>query len=218
MKTTLLALAAAAMPVVMAGTPMYTVTEPANPYSLELAAAYNFAARNVVRLGDVNGPKIDTIGVDLTGAYQVTDNSSFNLRFGFATGSDSKTYGGYYKTDLRVNNFYLMPGYRYTHSMGERLSSFLGFNVGVMNESLKAKATDYDFAYDNTVRGHGSKYGFAYSAEVGFIYKMSTHFDVFLAYQFMGSTARPQIGHGENAVRGRSQLYHSVRLGMALDF
>ena len=215
MKTTILALAAA-MPV-MAGT-AYTVTEPVNPYSIELGASYNFAARDIVKVNGT-GPKVDTIGVDLTGVYAVNDRSSWNLRFGFATGSDNTGhdrddfYIGTTKADVRVNSFYLMPGYRYTHPMGEYVSGYIGANIGVINESIKTKFTQDDF----TSRYHGSEYGFAYSAEVGLRYEISRHFDVFLAYQFFGSTAEPGLNSIEDSST-RAQLYHCVRAGVSFDF
>lgn len=208
MKTTILALAAA-MPV-MAGT--YTVTEPTNPYSIELAATYNFAARDMVKVAG-NGPKVDTLGADITGVYTVNENSAWNLRFGFVTGSDDVGQYDLLKTDVRVNNFYLMPGYRYTHHMSENVSGFLGVNIGVINESIKVKFAAPNFRE----RMHGSEFGFAYSAEAGLRYEISRNFDVFLAYQFFGSTAEP----GVNSVRGsstRSQLYHCIRGGVSFDF
>ncbi len=222
MKTALFALAAAAAPV-MAGTPAvtttsttYTVVEPANPYSIELGVGYNFAARDVLRIdGGDDSPEVDTLGVDLTGVYTVNENSSFNLRFGFATGSDDTHYDDDMTLDARVNNFFLMPGYRYTHRLGEYVSGFIGVNAGVINESLKLKLTDDSGQF----RAHGSEFGFAYSAEVGLRYRISRHFDVFLAYQFFGSTAEPGLNQiDRSAVHGREQLYHSVRAGMTYDF
>lgn len=217
MKTTILALAAA-MPL-MAGTPAYIETEPVNPYSIEAAVSYNFAARDMFKFGDFKGPKVDTLGVDITGMYTVNSNSSFNLRFGFATGSDDKNYEDLFKMRARVNNFYLMPGYRYTHPMGEYVSGFIGANIGIINQSVKLKISDSEFES----RGHGSDYGFAYSAEVGLRYEISKHFDVFVAYQFFGSTA--EVGgshsHGNDEDWGAklsAQLYHCVRAGVSFDF
>lgn len=212
MKTALFALAAVAMPA-MAGT--YTVVEPQNPYSLELGVSYNFAARDIVNAEGLNTPSIDTMGVDLTGVYKVNDRSSFNLRFGFATGSDDATQYDGHKMDVRVNDFILMPGYRYTHPMGEYLDGFIGANVGVINESLKLKLESPD---GETYRTHNSEYAFAYSAEVGLRYRISRHFEAFLAYQFFGSTADPGFTDSDDAINTREQLYHCVRLGMSLNF
>ena len=201
---------------IMAGTPAYIQTEPVNPYSIEAAVSYNFAARNIFKFGDFTGPKVDTLGVDLTGMYTVNDNSSFNLRFGFATGADDVRFEDYFKIRARVNNFYLMPGYRYTHRMGEYFSGFIGVNIGVINQSIKLKATDFD----SYASAHGSDYGFAYSAEAGLRYEISKHFDVFVAYQFFGSTAEVGGSHDEdsNIAEMRSQLYHCVRAGVSFDF
>lgn len=214
MKTTILALAAA-MPL-MAGTPAYIQPESVNPYSIEAAVSYNFAARDIFRFGDFKGPKVDTLGVDVTGMYTVTENSSFNLRFGFATGSDSTTYDDFFRFRARVNNFYLMPGYRYTMPLGDYTSGFIGVNIGIINQSIKLKLTDEDFAD----KAHGSDYGFAYSAEAGLRYEISKHFDIFVAYQFFGSTA--EVGgshdHDSDIAEMRSQLYHCVRAGVSLDF
>ena len=215
MKTTILALAAA-MPL-MAGTPAYIQTEPVNPYSIEAAVSYNFAARDIFRFGDFTGPKVDTLGVDLTGVYTVTENSSFNLRFGFATGSDDKTYDELLRLRARVNNFYLMPGYRYTHALGDYVYGYIGANIGIINQSVKLRLAEYDVVN----KGHGSDYGFAYSAEAGLRYEISKHFDVFVAYQFFGSTAEAGGSHGDDdsdIAQMRSQLYHCVRAGVSFDF
>ena len=214
MKTTILALAAA-MPL-MAGTPAYIQTEPVNPYSIEAAVSYNFAARDIFRFGDFKGPKVDTMGVDLTGMYTVNDRSSFNLRFGFASGSDDKTYDDLFKIRARVNNFYLMPGYRYTFPMGEYFFGFIGANIGIINQSIKLRLSDDEYID----KGHGSDYGFAYSAEAGLRYEISKHFDLFVAYQFFGSTAEVGGPHDRDSdiAEMRSQLYHCVRAGVSLDF
>lgn len=197
---------------VMAGTTAYTITEPVNPYSIELAGSYNFAARDIVKVNG-NGPKVDTIGVDLTGMYTVNDRSSWNLRFGFASGSDNDSDGLFSNTKVRVNNFYLMPGYRYTHPLGDYVSGYIGVNIGVINEALKVKYTGAPMEE----RFHGSKFGFAYSAEVGLRYEISSHFDVFVAYQFFGSTAEPGL-NGVQDSSTRAQLYHCVRAGVSFDF
>lgn len=217
MKTAILALAAA-MPL-MAGTPMYIETETVNPYSLEVAGTYNFAAREMFRYGNTKGPKVNTIGGDITGVYTVNDNSSFNLRFGFTTGSDSKSYDvEYYKLSARVNNFYLMPGYRYTHAIGDYWSFFIGGNVGVINQSVKVRLGG-GYIDGLVGKGHDSEYGFAYSGEAGLRYKLSKHFDVFAAYQFFGSTAEVGgTGHRDLSTSMKSQLYHCVRAGVSFDF
>lgn len=218
MKTTILALAAA-MPI-MAGTPAYIETEPVNPYSIETAVSYNFAARNIFKFGDFKGPKVDTMGVDITGVYTVNENSSFNLRFGYAGGSDDNSDGNGddygYRLRARVNNFYLMPGYRYTHRLSDYFSGFIGANIGVINQSVKFRVSDDDYVG----KAHGSDYGFAYSAEAGLRYEISKHFDLFVAYQFFGSTAEASGSNRyyDDTHHGHTQLYHCVRVGASFDF
>lgn len=207
MKTTLLALAAA-MPL-MAG----TYTEPVNPYSLELGVGYNFAARNLIRFNDGSGPKVDTVGVDLTCVYAVSEHSSFNLRFGFASGSDSHGFVNEFDSKFRVNSFILMPGYRYTHRLNDWVDGFIGANIGVINESIKLRINDDT----DRIRMHGSEYGFAYSGEAGLRFELTRRFDLFVAYQFLGSTAQPELNN-IRATRTRAQLYHSVRAGLSYDF
>lgn len=195
---------------VMAG----TYSETISPYSIELGVGYNFAARDIVKVDGASSPRVDTLGIDITGVYAVNDNSSYNLRFGFASGSDDVHYD-FVKSDVRINNFFLMPGYRYTHRLGDYVSGYIGANIGVINESIKLKLSSPNDRY--TQRYHGSEFGFAYSAEVGLRYMISQHFDVFLAYQFFGSTAEPGL-NGEPHSSTRAQLYHSVRAGVSFDF
>lgn len=217
MKTTLLALAAAAP--VMAGTVTTTTyvqqPEPVNPYSIEAGISYNFAARNIFKVDNTAGPKVDTLGVDITGVYTVNENSSYNLRFGFMTGSDSRSYDYFFRVRARVNDFFLMPGYRYTHRWDDNFSGYIGANIGVINQSVKMKYS----AFDDYARAHGSDYGFAYSAEVGVRYSVSRDFDIFLAYQFFGSTAEVgRNGDGDFGFSTRSQIYHGIRAGVSFDF
>lgn len=206
----------------MAGTVTTTTTtyvqqEPDNPYSIEAAISYNFAARNIFKVYDVTGPKVDTIGVDITGVYTVDENSSYNLRFGFMTGSDSRTYDNFFRLRARVNDFFLMPGYRYTHHIDENFAAYIGANIGVINQSVKMKFS----AFDEYARAHGSDYGFAYSGEVGMRYSVSKDFDIFVAYQFFGSTA--EVGRSNSygddfGIKTRSQIYHGIRAGVSFDF
>lgn len=249
---TLAVILCAMAPLATAGTP--TIHEPATPITLvqkcepgpwgiELSGGYAFAGRTIepAPIVEVNGkpapsnddsPKVNLITTDLTGVYHFNEHHAVTLRFGFGTGTKSGYYGGDSLDRFHVNLFTLMPGYRFTAPLAGRWSGFVGVNVGIANESVKAKQTVDDIYppelsykktdFDNRV--HTSAYGFAYSAELGVRYAISKRVDLFAAYQFSGNTARPtrsSFYHGPNPVNGKkldSQIYHGIRAGISYEF
>lgn len=236
MKHTYIALAALAALPAFAGESQLCVNTPAAapaqkeacPLSLELGVGYNFAGRDLTKEGD--GISVDTLNVDLTAVWELNENNALTLRFGYATGSDDDSEAVsdinsymYDRVRARVNDFYLMPGYRYTMPVTETVSLFAGANVGLANSSIKAK-NEWNYSSPSGIDSgvehfHGSDWGFAYSAEVGVRYAINSTVDVFAAYQFFGSTARPRIdvGNGEQ-VSTHHQISHGVRVGVGCKF
>ncbi len=195
-----------------AGQPtIYTAPAPAPcqkpcPYSIELGAKYGFANTDIFR---GYSKEIDTYGGDITGVYHFNKCHSMNLRFGYPFGDTTLRYDGTrHETDLHT--FYLMPGYRFTHAINEKWSAYIGANAGVANLSVKDNLRGEDFIRHD----HNSEYGFAYSGEIGLRYQVCENSDLFLAYEFFGSTAHPNVRDGNT----KKQTYNVVRTGMSFRF
>ncbi len=203
----------------MAGQPVITCTAPAPqpkrecPLTMELAAVYAFANNDILSHGSGAEKAIDIYGGDLTVVKKMDENSSVNLRFGYGFGDEVNRYYGT-KYEIDVHNFYLMPGYRYTHALDEETSLYFGVNLGVANLSLKG----HERGEWGSRSDHDSAYGLAYSAEVGLRYRICEDCEVFAAYEFCGSTASPDLstrGYNQSA---NKQSYNAVRAGMNFRF
>ncbi len=157
-------------------------------------------------------------GGDLTAVYTFNKHHSVNLRFGYTFGDETnKAYNDIvdkYETD--VHTFYIMPGYRFTQSLTERLSAYVGVNIGAASVNVKEHARNAAGVYS----GSGSEWGFAYSAEIGLRYKLSEKCDVFAAYEFNGSSAMPDIDYagGATGLTTHQQSYNTVRVGVGFKF
>lgn len=218
-KIAIIALACAAP--VMAGTPV--VVAPAapapapavSPWSMEAGIGYNFAGRDLIKHSEGAAEAIDTLGVDLTAVRALTDHSALTLRFGYSFGDEvncaDRYWGAKHETD--VHTFSLMPGYRYTHALTEKVSAFAGANVGVANMSVKDHWRDAVDCYSE----HDSAWGVGYSAEVGLRYALCPRTEVFAAYQFSGNTARIKLGE-EAPSKNHRQFYNGVRTGVSIKF
>ncbi len=177
-----------------------------SPYSFELAAKYGFATTDIFRGVSDN---VDTYGGDLTFVNRLNEHHSINLRGGYTYGHDS--YSMFDATHkINLHTFYLMPGYRYTHAFNPRWSGYIGANVGAANLSVKDNLRARDFQR----KDHNSEYGFAYSGEVGLRYRLCEVSELFLAYEFFGSTANPSVRDGST----KKQTYNVVRTGMSFRF
>ncbi len=217
-KTLILALAAIAAPafagqesiVYVAPTP--TPAPAPCPITWEVGAFYGFANHDIYKGGYCKD--IDIYGADLTAVYALDDSNSVNLRFGYAFGDendpDSRNAGE--KWEIDTHTFALMPGYRYTHAINDSWSAYIGANVGVANLSIK----DHYRGDGDVWSEHDSAWGFAYSAEVGLRYEVCENCDIFAAYEFMGSTAKPSLYEGE--CKARNQSYNTIRVGVGLKF
>lgn len=217
-KIAIIALACAAP--VMAGTPVVIAPAPApapavNPWSVEIGVGYNFAGRDLVKHSVGGEEAINTLGVDLTGVYAINDNSALTIRFGYSFGdevdSEARSWGERLETD--VHTFSLMPGYRYTHALTDKVSAFCGVNVGVANMSVK----DHARWMDGDVQSwHDSAWGFGYSAEAGLRYALCPNTEIFAAYQFSGNTAR--LSQDKFEGKNHRQFYNGIRTGVSIKF
>lgn len=222
MKTTAILALAAAMPA-MAGTPAPVVTVPApapiaapaaSCCALEIAAAYNFASRDLYGGAFNSGSKsIDTYGVDLTAVHSFTPNHAVTLRMGYTYGSEVERPLGL-RLRQQVETFSIMPGYRYTMPVSDTVSVFVGANVGAarlrLSDSMAINANGW------SVKDDDSAWGFAYSAELGISKKLCDTVSVFAAYQFSGNTAKPAFWGGYVDIH--QQTYHGVRAGVSIKF
>ena len=186
----------------------------ASPWSIELAATYTWGVPDIYQY--VSPCKeIKSIGADITGVYAIDEHNAVTLRFGYTWGGEKFAWDEeWIKT--RIHTFSLMPGYRYTSPICDKLSWFVGANVGIANASYKSTSY-YDFGADGIEKysGHKSGWGFAYSAEIGLRYELTESLDVFCAYQYGGNTASPKIEGNRFAHR---QHGHQARVGVGIKF
>lgn len=207
MKKAILATLALSLPV-LAGDPIITPAPAPAPapcaISLEVAGVYRDAAKEMLAVGPAK--EIDVFGTDLTMVYTADDNSAVTLRFGYNFGDEAQRgiFGGTEEVD--VHSFYLMPGYRYTHALNSKTSVYGAVNAGLGNTSVKYK---YDNAYD-IIKDHESDWGFVASLEIGVRYQLNEKTDVFAAYEYSASYAKPD-GCDE-------QTYNGIRIGVGYKF
>lgn len=201
--------------------PVPQVAPTVSPWSVEIGGVYRWACDDI----HSEYKDVDVWGGELTAIYKINDNHSVNVRFGYNVGdiSDSsytESVRGqqyiYEKEKIDVESFYIMPGYRYTDSITDNISWYVGANVGISN--MKA---DYEYAYvvNNDTIGDpidlsGDDWGFAASAELGVQYHITDCVYLFGAYQYWMSTARPS----DHGVKAKKQSYHSVTAGVGINF
>ena len=198
----------------LAGTPEVTVVAPpvapepaASTSKVEIGVSHMWAGHDIIDNTDV----VNTLGGDLTFVEDIDANSAATLRLGYAWGYGdvvgTNNLGQPLKWKLRMHNITVMPGYRYSQSIADGITAFAGVNAGVINSSLK------NSIYVTGVKQftqHDSEWGFAYSAELGLSFNVAEDMDVFVAYQFAGSTAKP--------LNCDTQTYHGVRAGVTMKF
>ena len=213
--------------------------EATSPWSLEAGVGYNIATKSIVTGtdgNDINAPKVNTYGFDLTGVYTLDKNHSFNVRLGFATGSKDKStsesdedFSEIWtdKNDFTLNSLSVTVGYRYTGSLTDTLKGYVGANIGIAQNKIKWENTySYSWSYYDEKGSESDKesdsasaVGLAYSLEAGLSYTVSSGVDIFLAYQLAGNTAQPKFKEeGETYAKGKSQLNHGIRAGVNVQF
>ncbi len=192
----------------------------------EGSAFYGFGATDAVtdlpELGD-----LDIVGAEFTVGHRFNKFTAVNLRVSYGYGYDSISgYAagvGSYALDMRQHTFTLMPGVRQSFRLGlSPVELFIGANAGlaVVGNSIDASAH---------IAGHGGGYtefdgveaGFAYSAEIGVKYHYSQWGYIFAAYEFRGSTATPDSENRYDSryyISTEQQMYHTIRLGMGMQF
>ena len=186
-------------------------------FGLELNAAYNFALKDISKANnEYPSISVDTYGVDLTALYRLDKHSTLNIRFGWTTGDEDTDFlydGSPDSLKTELTNIYIMPGYRYTGEITNGLSFFGGANVGLAHTKAKLEET----YYGETWSENKSKWGFAWSAEVGLSQRVTNTGSVTLALQLQGLCGRPKY---EELYDGKpeNQLNLGVRLGYSCQF
>ena len=188
-------------------------------FGLELNAAYNFALKDISKAEEgIPAFRADTYGVDLTAVYAFNKNHAVNIRFGYTTGDDEHTFyePGYYPENLKVEvqNIYIMPGYRLTTPLNDSLSFFGGVNMGLAQTKGKIEDSWLEGSFSESK----SKWGFAWSVELGVSQKVTETGSVTLALQLQGLYGRPDFGDEGESAKAESQLNLGVRLGYSCQF
>ena len=220
MKKTLALIALAAPALAGTKTVVATVPAPAptpapapivSPWAIEVGTGYNFASKDLFK-GVEDQKKVNTWGWDLTGVYKLDENNALTLRLGYAYGSRKQDNDIRYK----VNNWSLMPGYRYTYALSDKWFAFAGANVGLVSFAWLDKEKE------DLGNNHKSGWGFGYSAELGVRYAVCGNWDAFVAYHFSGDTASPRYivtrGGQSTSIRPKKQNFHGVRIGVGCKF
>lgn len=217
---TMLALPTFAGQKLIYNTPAPVVTAPAvdSGHGLEIGYFISWAANDIYK--DWSPCKeIRTNGVDITALYDFNRNHAMTLRLAYGFGARSWADGAYEEDGyswnevarVRMHTFSLMPGYRYTLPLCSHSSLYVGVNAGVSNQSSKHRQAEGEGQY---FYGHDSGWGFAYSAEAGLRFNFNPCTEFFVAYQFMGNTAR----NDNNGYSTHRQTSHGIRTGFAFKF
>ena len=209
--------------------PVPTPAPVVSPWAVELGAGFNKAAKVTFPTDEEFGQdqkKVNTWSWDITGVYNLDANNALTLRLGYAYGNRQQDEAD----RIITNTWCLMPGYRYTYALNDQWSLFAGANIGVASHAWRLKM-DADDGEDGDDEGddvdvprsiHKSGWGFAYSAELGVRYDISTNWNVFAAYQFSGNTAAPKYkisGPDDTfSLRSKRQNFHGVRIGVGYTF
>lgn len=209
---------------VMAGEPAPIPPAPAAcPFSVEIGATYRFAAKELIN--DAPSKEIDVYGPEITGVYALTDEHALTLRFGYNNGSEalrvSEADNAWWKENMHVHSFYLMPGYRYTANLNETWRVFVGVSAGITNESLKYRYAYGDITDFLNINTHSSDWAIGCMVELGVQYHVTESTYLYAAYEFYASKAEPRFRHPDildSSFGAKSQVYHSIRAGVGIAF
>jgi hypothetical protein len=184
---------------------------PVYPYGIEIGAAYSHM---------INGLKVDTYGVDITGIHNIDSNLSVNLRFSMGFGNDK--YGAvddWY--DMDVTTITLTAGVRYTDSINDSTSWYIGANVGYGYTKVDETWTDtyesdgHEWETGGVSRTESESYsisksGVVFGAEIGLRHNISDTVYLYSAAQLWGSTAKASTSSVQYGV--------GVRAGIGVSF
>ncbi len=205
-----------------------TPPEPAKEaWYVEAAAFGSVAAGDLYESqhpSEVVPEDLQMYGADLTIGYKFDDSNAVQFRLGYSYGdAENSAYFGlmHYRNKVRVHNFSLMPGYRYTCALDDEFSLYAAVHAGLTNTSLKFE-DEYiqPGQYSSPARTHASKWGFGYSIEVGVRYDITDSIYAFAAYEFRENEPSPTLNHDvwDRPREAESQSYHLIRIGAGMEF
>lgn len=140
-----------------------SLQNPVSTFALEIGPNYTCT------LGESGGEEIDTIGADITGVYNLTENWALTLRGSWGYGS--KNIDG---IDVTTNYWSIAPGLRFTYGITENLSVFIGASVGYEYGIFSIEGDNDD------PTGSGLSYGI----EVGLKYALNDSLYLYGAAQY----------------------------------
>lgn len=172
-----------------------SLQNPVSTFALEIGPNYTWTLD-----GPGEDEEIDTIGADITGVYNMTENWAVTLRGSWGYGSKKDDDG----IEAKMNNWSIAPGLRFTYGVTENLSVFIGASVGYGYTDISFKEWDADFT--------GS--GLTYGVELGLKYDLNDSLYLYGAAQYWGTTAEPDW-HGEELEK---QSGVNFRIGVGYEF
>ena len=200
-------------------------------FGMEINAVYNFGLKDLYKYDSedhMSNPEVNTYGFDVTTFYALDENNVLNLRIGWATGDDSVSGTESLPLGLddeatvttthkwEVQNIYFMPGYRYTGEVADGLKLFAGANIGLAQTNVTRKETLTGFwGADPCDKETKSKWGFAWSAEIGLQQAVCESGSISFAVQLQGLMGRPNFGEPYD---GTDKVQHQLNLGLRLGY
>ncbi len=226
---------------------VYGVEETYTPYKIDAPTHYKqgesswwveasvFAGFSHDDLNDTAyGLKLVNIqGADLmVSADTFMKHVTVNFRVSYFSGDDTdrETFGPdlYRSSQVDIEGWKFMPGFRYTETLYKDLDFFAGFNVGLATVDLTQNISEFG---RNIVNYSGDKLVLAYNAEIGLSYQLNRHFSIFTSYNFFGMPSVPSLysdqgqsipsdfgGTYEQKIKSDNLLYHMIRVGVNYHF
>ncbi len=169
------------------------------PYYWEVAGHYSHSCTDI----DANhsSPAIHTWGIDLTGLYQVKENHYLTFRLGYAYGSSD----GY-----ELNQFSIMPGFRYEAPLGESMRFYAGAGVGLGISILSYPGMH---SFSHSISSEDDMANLVYYLEMGLKYEISPSVDVGAALIFQGGTSPFRDAEFERATEEQAAI--GIRFGFS---
>lgn len=168
-------------------------------YYWEVAGRYSHSFTDID--ADYPSPEIHTWGIDLTGLYEVTGNHYLTFRLGYAYGSAD----GY-----ELNQFSIMPGFRYEAPLGESMSFYAGAGVGLGISILSYPGIH---SFSHSISSEDDMANLVYYLEMGLKYEITPTVDVGAALIFHGGTSPFRDAEFENASEEQTAI--GIRFGFS---
>ena len=170
----------------------------------EAAVNYNIGITNICKYKQ--SPSINTLGLDVTGLYNLKENHYITCRLSYAHGNDS---------DFVLNQWAIMPGYRYEYRINEQCTAFAGAFLGLGYSTL-----DYAGIDEQKRRGLNRKdemLNVQYSLEAGARYTVAPDIELLGAITFNGGTS-PILGISYDEGGSEEQASVGARIGVGFKF